>query len=70
MARDDYRSGRPLVDKTSTYIDELEVKISKLEKKVKEQYLLINDRIDEAFFIIKELDKKQIKDAQQKSKRP
>ena len=64
MARDDYRSGRPLVDKTSTYIDELEVKISKLEKKVKEQYLLINDRIDEAFFIIKELDKKQIKDAQ------
>ena len=70
MARDDYRSGRPLVDKTSTYIDELEVKISKLEEKVKEQYLLINDRIDEAFFIIKELDKKQIKDAQQKSKRP
>ena len=64
MARDDYRSGRPLVDKTSTYIDELEVKISKLEEKVKEQYLLINDRIDEAFFIIKELDKKQIKDAQ------
>ena len=58
MTRDDYRSGRPLVDKTSTYIDELEVKISKLEKKVKEQYLLINDRIDEAFFIIKELDKK------------
>ena len=57
MARDDYRSGRPLVDKTSTYIDELEVKISKLEEKVKEQYLLINDRIDEAFFIIKELDK-------------
>ena len=64
MARVDYRSGRPLVDKTSTYIDELEVKISKLEEKVKEQYLLINDRIDEAFFIIKELDKKQIKDAQ------
>ena len=64
MARDDYRSGRPLVDKTSAYIDELEVKISKLEEKVKEQYLLINDRIDEAFFIIKELDKKQIKDAQ------
>ena len=64
MARDDYRSGRPLVDRTSTYIDELEVKISKLEEKVKEQYLLINDRIDEAFFIIKELDKKQIKDAQ------
>ena len=58
MARDDYRSGRPLVDKTSTYIDELEVKISKLEKRIKEQYLLTNDRIDEAFFIIKELDKK------------
>ena len=58
MARDDYRSGRPLVDRTSTYIDELEKKISKLEEKVKEQYLLINDRIDEAFFIIKELDKK------------
>ena len=64
MARDDYRSGRPIVDRTSTYIDELEKKISKLEEKVKEQYLLINDRIDEAFFIIKELDKKQIKDAQ------
>ena len=58
MARDDYRSGRPLVDKTSTYIDELEVKISKLEKRIKEQYLLTNDRIDEAFFIIKELGKK------------
>ena len=58
MARDDYRSGRPLVDRTSTYIDELEKKISKLEENVKEQYLLINDRIDEAFFIIKELDKK------------
>jgi len=64
MARDDYRSGRAIVDRTSTYIDELEKKISKLEEKVKEQYLLINDRIDEAFFIIKELDKKQIKDAQ------
>ena len=64
MARDDYRSGRPIVDRTSTYIDELEKKISKLEEKVKEQYLLTNDRIDEAFFIIKELDKKQIKDAQ------
>ena len=58
MARDDYRSGRPIVDRTSTYIDELEKKISKLEEKVKEQYLLTNDRIDEAFFIIKELDKK------------
>ena len=45
-------------------IDKLEDKISKLEEKVKEQYLLINDRIDEAFFIIKELDKKQIKDAE------
>ena len=39
-------------------IDKLEDKISKLEEKVKEQYLLINDRIDEAFFIIKEIDKK------------
>ena len=58
MARDDYRSGRPLVDRTSTYIDELEKKISKLEENVKDQYLLINDRINEAFFIIKELDKK------------
>ena len=58
MARDDYRSGRPIVDRTSTYIDELEKKISKLEEKVKEHYLLTNDRIDEAFFIIKELDKK------------
>ena len=45
-------------------IDKLEDKISKLEEKVKEQYLLINDRIDDAFFIIKELDKKQIKDAE------
>ena len=45
-------------------IDKLEDKISKLEEKVKDQYLLINDRIDEAFFIIKELDKKQIKDAE------
>ena len=51
-------------------IDKLEEKISKLEEKVKDQYLLINDRINEAFFIIKELDRKQIKDAQQKSKRP
>ena len=58
MARDDYRSGRPIVDRTSTYIDELEKRISKLEEKVKDQYLLINDRINEAFFIIKELDKK------------
>ena len=58
MARDDYRSGRPLVERTSTYIDELEKKISKLEENVKDQYLLINDRINEAFFIIKELDKK------------
>ena len=58
MARDDYRSGRPIVDRTSTYIDELEKRISKLEERVKEQYLLINDRINEAFFIIKELDKK------------
>ena len=58
MARDDYRSGRPIVDRTSTYIDELEKRISKLEEKIKDQYLLINDRIDEAFFIIKELDKK------------
>ena len=58
MARDDYRSGRPLVDRTSTYIDELEKRISELEERVKDQYLLINDRIDEAFFIIKELDKK------------
>ena len=45
-------------------IDKLEDKISKLEEKVKDQYLLINDRIDEAFFIIRELDKKQIKDAE------
>jgi len=58
------RPNRSLVDRTSTYIDELEKRISKLEEKVKEQYLLTNDRIDEAFFIIKELDKKQIKDAQ------
>ena len=64
MARCDYRSGRPIVDRTSTYIDELEKKISKLEEKVKDQYLLINDRINEAFFIIKELDKKQLKDAE------
>ena len=55
---------KPELDFTSTYIDELEKKISKLEVKVKDQYLLINDRINEAFFIIKELDKKQIKDAQ------
>lgn len=39
-------------------IDKLEKKISKLEEKVRNQYLLINDRIDEAFFIIKEIDKK------------
>ena len=39
-------------------IDKLEKKISKLEEKVRDQYLLINDRIDEAFFIIKEIDKK------------
>ena len=55
---------KPELDFTSTYIDELEKRISKLEEKVKEQYLLINDRINEAFFIIKELDKKQIKDAE------
>ena len=54
----------PELDRTSTYIDELEKKISKLEEKVKDQYLLINDRIDDAFFIIRELDKKQIKDAE------
>jgi len=39
-------------------IDKLEEKISKLEEKVKDQYLLINDRINEAFFIIKELGRK------------
>ena len=55
---------KPELDFTSTYIDELEKKISKLEEKVKDQYLLINDRINDAFFIIKELDKKQIKDAE------
>jgi len=55
---------KPELDFTSTYIDELEKRISKLEEKVKDQYLLINDRINEAFFIIKELDKKQIKDAE------
>tara|TARA_R110002020_G_scaffold331415_1_gene546947 strand:- start:341 stop:514 length:174 start_codon:yes stop_codon:yes gene_type:complete len=54
----------PELDFTSTYIDELEKRISKLEEKVKDQYLLINDRIDEAFFIIRELDRKQIKDAE------
>ena len=31
---------------------------------LKEKHLLTNDRINEVFFIIKELDKKQIKDAQ------
>ena len=31
---------------------------------LKDKHLLTNDRIDEAFFIIKELDKKQIKDAE------
>jgi len=55
---------KPELDFTSTYIDELEKRISKLEEKVKDQYLLINDRINEAFFIIKELDRKQIKDAE------
>ena len=45
-------------------IDKLEKKINELEEKVRDQYLLINDRIDEAFFIIKEIDKKLIKDAQ------
>ena len=55
---------KPELDFTSTYIDELEKKISKLEEKVKDQYLLINDRIDDAFFIIRELDRKQIKDAE------
>ena len=40
MARDDYRSGRPIVDRTSTYID-------KLEEKIGVQYLLVNDRINE-----------------------
>ena len=52
------RPNRSLIDRTSTYIDELEKKISKLEENVKDQYLLINDRINEAFFIIKELGKK------------
>ena len=50
--------------KPEANIDKLEVKINKLEEKVKDQYLLINDRINEAFFIIKELDRKQIKDVQ------
>ena len=31
---------------------------------LKDKHLLTNDRIDEAFFIIRELDKKQIKDAE------
>ena len=57
------RPNRSLIDRTSTYIDELEKRISKLEKKVKKQYLLINDRVDEAFFIIKEIDKEQSKNA-------
>ena len=30
---------------------------------LKDKHLLTNDRIDEVFFIIKEIDKKQIKDA-------
>jgi len=52
------RPNRSLIDRTSTYIDELEKRISKLEEKVKDQYLLTNDRINEAFFILKELEKK------------
>ena len=52
------RPNRSLIDRTSTYIDELEKRISKLEEKVKDHYLLTNDRINEAFFIIKELGKK------------
>ena len=55
---------KPELDFTSTYIDELEKRISKLEEKVKDQYLLINDRIDDAFFIIKEMNKRLIKDDQ------
>ena len=31
---------------------------------LKDKHLLTNDRIDEAFFIIRELDRKQIKDAE------
>tara|TARA_R100000501_G_C2547901_1_gene63849 strand:- start:337 stop:522 length:186 start_codon:yes stop_codon:yes gene_type:complete len=42
----------------------LELKVEKQIWGLKEKHLLTNDRIDEAFFIIKELDKKQIKDAE------
>ena len=31
---------------------------------LKDKHLLTNDRIDDAFFIIRELDRKQIKDAE------
>ena len=31
---------------------------------LKDKHILTNDRIDEAFFIIRELDRKQIKDAE------
>ena len=41
----------------------LELEFEKQIRGLKEKHLLTNDRIDEAFFIIKEIDKKLIKDA-------
>tara|TARA_R100001244_G_scaffold72120_1_gene58331 strand:+ start:2360 stop:2545 length:186 start_codon:yes stop_codon:yes gene_type:complete len=42
----------------------LELKVEKQIWGLKENHLFTNDRIDEAFFIIKELDKRLIKDAE------
>ena len=42
----------------------LELEFEKQIRGLKEKHLLTNDRIDEAFFIIKEIDKKLIKDSQ------
>lgn len=41
---------KALVDRTSTYID-------KLEEKIRDQYLLINDRIDDLLERIKYLER-------------
>jgi len=57
---------KELKKRVKTLEKELAILELEFEKQIwglKEKHLLTNDRIDEAFFIIKELDQKQIKDA-------
>ena len=60
MTSTDYRIGpmKEDLNKMMDKLDNLEQMNHNLNAKVKEQYMLINDRIDEAFDIIKLIERK------------